>query len=57
MEILSPAQIFEYSVNVATAKTGRRFLSTVILAFLAGVFIAFGAEGSTMAASGLLSRS
>jgi formate/nitrite transporter len=54
MEILSPARILEYSVNVAAAKTGRSFLSTVILAFLAGVFIAFGAEGSTMAAFGLL---
>ena len=55
VETLPPARIFEYSVNVAAAKTGRDFFSTVILAFLAGVFIAFGAEGSTMAAFGLLS--
>jgi formate/nitrite transporter len=55
MEILSPAQILECSVNSGVAKTGRKFLSTALLAFLAGVFIAFGAEGSTMAAFGLLS--
>ncbi|MDR0402501.1 MAG: formate/nitrite transporter family protein [Treponema sp.] len=55
MEILPPARILEYSADIGALKTGRRFLSTVILAFLAGAFIAFGAEGSTMAASGLLS--
>ena len=55
METLSPAQILECSVTIGAAKTGRKFFSTVILAFLAGVFIAFGADGSTMAAFGLLS--
>ena len=56
MDILSPAQIFDYTVTVGVAKTNRRFLSTVVLAFLAGAFIAFGAEGSNTAAFTLLAR-
>ncbi|MDR0670404.1 MAG: formate/nitrite transporter family protein [Treponema sp.] len=56
MDILSPAQIFDYTVTVGAAKTGRKFLSTIVLAFLAGAFIAFGAEGSNMAAFNLLAK-
>ncbi|MDR2135363.1 MAG: formate/nitrite transporter family protein [Treponema sp.] len=56
MAILSPAQIFDHAVAAGVAKTGRKFLSTLVLAFLAGAFIAFGAEGSNMAAFNLLSK-
>jgi formate/nitrite transporter len=56
MDILSPAQIFDYAVAAGMTKTGRKLSSTIILAFLAGAFIAFGAEGSNMAAFNLLSK-
>jgi formate/nitrite transporter len=56
MAILSPARIFDYAAAAGAAKTDRKLLSVIVLAFLGGAFIAFGAEGSTTAAFNLLSK-
>jgi formate/nitrite transporter len=56
MEIRNPNQILEYTSDIGVTKTQRALLPTLILAFLAGVFIAFASEGSTMAAFNLFAN-
>jgi formate/nitrite transporter len=56
MESRTPVQILEYTSDVALGKAMRGKLSQLILAFFAGVFIAFAAEGSNMAAFNLFSN-
>jgi formate/nitrite transporter len=48
--------ILEYTSNAGLVKTQRKILSALILSFLAGVYIAFASEGSTMAAYNLLAK-
>lgn len=50
----SPEEIAEAFVVIAEKKVGRDHIKTMILAGLAGAFIAFAAEGSNMAAFNLL---
>jgi formate/nitrite transporter len=56
MEARTPAQILEYTSDVALAKVNRHKLGQLILAFFAGVFIAFASEGSNMAAFNLFAN-
>jgi formate/nitrite transporter len=56
MEARTPAQILEYTGDVAVAKALRGKAGQLILAFFAGVFIAFASEGSNMAAFNLFSN-
>ena len=56
MEARTPAQILEYTSEVALNKALRGKLGQLILAFFAGVFIAFAAEGSNMAAFNLFTN-
>jgi formate/nitrite transporter len=56
MEARSSAQILEYTSDVGVAKTQRSVAGQVILAFMAGVFIAFASEGSNMAAFNLFAN-
>jgi len=56
MEARNPNQILEYTSDIGVIKAQRPVSSTLILAFFAGVFIAFGAEGSTMAAFNLFAN-
>jgi formate/nitrite transporter len=56
MEARSPAQILEYTSDVGVAKAQRGILGQLILAFMAGVFIAFASEGSNMAAFNLFAN-
>ena len=56
MEVRTPAEILSYAGDVGVAKTQRKIPSLLILAFLAGVFIAFAAEGSNMAAYNLFAN-
>jgi len=49
-------EILEYTSNAGIVKTQRKTLSVLILAFLGGAYIAFAAEGSTMAAYNLLAN-
>jgi len=56
MEIKNPNQILEYTSDIGVTKTQRALLPMLILAFLAGVFIAFASEGSTMAAFNLFAN-
>jgi formate/nitrite transporter len=53
-KIIKPDALFEVSLTAAEGKAKGGFLKLLILAILAGAFIAFGAEGSSMAAYGLL---
>jgi formate/nitrite transporter len=53
-KILKPDEILEVSLGVAEAKARGGFVKLLVLAVLAGAFIAFGAEGSSLAAYGLL---
>ncbi len=53
---LKPAEITEFVINLAQDKAGCSFQKLLILGFLAGVFIAFAAEGSNMAAFNLLAE-
>jgi len=55
MEAKSPVQTLEFTSNVSVAKVSRPLPAEFILAFFAGVYIAFGAQGSNMAAFNLLS--
>lgn len=48
-------EILKTSIEVSMSKASNTTGRILVLAFLAGVFIAFGAEGSTMAAYNLLS--
>jgi formate/nitrite transporter len=54
MEARSPVQVLEFTSDIGVAKVQRGKLAQLILAFFAGVFIAFAAEGSNMAAFNLL---
>jgi formate/nitrite transporter len=56
MEARTPAQILEYTSDVALTKALRGKLGQLILAFFAGVFIAFASEGSNMAAFNLFAN-
>jgi len=56
MEARSPNQILEFTSDNGTVKARRAVLPTLILAFLAGVFVAFASEGSSMAAFNLLAN-
>ncbi|MCL1837662.1 MAG: formate/nitrite transporter family protein [Treponema sp.] len=54
MEARSPVEILAYTSDTGLAKTQRKTSAVLVLAFLAGAFIAFAAEGSNMAAHNLL---
>jgi formate/nitrite transporter len=54
MEARNPLEILDLAGDVAAAKAARPLPAQAILGFLAGAFIAFAAEGSTMAAFNLL---
>jgi|TergutMp193P3_1026864.scaffolds.fasta_scaffold36056_3 formate/nitrite transporter len=54
MDARTPVEILSHVSDVGTAKAQKKILSLSILSFFAGVFIAFAAEGSTMAAHNLL---
>jgi formate/nitrite transporter len=56
METKSPQEILAYTSDVGVAKTERSISAQFILAFLAGVFIAFASEGSNMAAFNLFAN-
>ncbi|MCL2127184.1 MAG: formate/nitrite transporter family protein [Treponema sp.] len=56
MEARTPAEILVYASEAGLAKTRRKFPALMILAFLAGAFIAFASEGSNMAAHNLFAR-
>ncbi len=49
----SPAEITEFTTDLAVTKAGGRFSKLFILGILAGGFVAFGAESSNMAAFNL----
>jgi len=51
---LKPAQILEVSIDTAETKANSSLVRLAVLAFLAGAFIAFAAEGSNMASFNLL---
>jgi formate/nitrite transporter len=51
---LSPAEIAAYTEETGVKKAGLSVSKMLVLGMLAGVFIAFAAEGSTMAAFNLL---
>lgn len=51
---LSPAQTTQYALEAGVKKSSMPVSSILILAFLAGAFIAFASQGSTMAAFNLL---
>jgi formate/nitrite transporter len=54
MEIKTPAEILTYVSDTGLAKTQRKIHALLILAFLAGAFVAFASQGSNMAAYNLL---
>jgi formate/nitrite transporter len=56
MEARTPAEILAYTSDVGVAKAQRKTHALMILAFFAGAFIAFAAEGSNMAAYNLLAK-
>jgi len=56
MEARTPAEILEFTVGVGAAKAERPVPAQLILAFMAGAFIAFAAQGSNMAAFNLLAK-
>ena len=51
---LAPAEIAEYTANVAKTKASLPAAKMLVLGFMAGAFIAFASNGSTMAAHNLL---
>jgi formate/nitrite transporter len=53
-KVLKPAEILDFTINLAVDKVGGSFMKLLTLGFLAGAFIAFAAEGSNMAAFNLL---
>ena len=53
---LTPAETLQAAVNVGIGKANSSIGKLIILGFLAGAFIAFGAEASNMAAFNLLSN-
>lgn len=56
METRTPDEILEYVGGVGITKTRRKLPSVLILAFLAGAFIAIASQGSTMAAHNLFAK-
>jgi formate/nitrite transporter len=56
MKAKTPSEILSYTSEAGIVKTERAFYAEFILAFLAGVFIAFASEGSTMAAYNLFAN-
>jgi formate/nitrite transporter len=56
METKTPAEILAYASDAGLAKIQRKIPSVLILAFLAGAFIAFASEGSNMAAYNLFAK-
>lgn len=54
MKPLKPAEILDVSIETSVTKAGGSFGKLFVLAFLAGAFISFAAEGSNMAAFNLL---
>jgi formate/nitrite transporter len=56
METRTPAEILAYASDAGLAKVQRKIPSVLILAFLAGAYVAFASEGSTMAAYNLLAN-
>ncbi|GHV88855.1 formate/nitrite transporter [Spirochaetia bacterium] len=56
MEARSPAQILGYTSDAGVVKAERAVLGQFVLAFMAGVFIAFASEGSNMAAFNLFAN-
>jgi formate/nitrite transporter len=56
MDARSPAEILAYTSDAGVAKSERGIFAALILAFLAGAFIAFASEGSNMAAYNLFAR-
>lgn len=54
--ILTPAEIAEYTVGVGIKKTSQSAVKLFILGILAGAFIAFAAEGSNMGAYNLFAK-
>jgi formate/nitrite transporter len=55
-KILKPDEILEASLGAAEVKARGGFVKLLVLSVLAGAFIAFGAEGSSLAAYGLLAE-
>ena len=53
---LSPADIAAYTTDTAVKKANTGWSKLLVLGFLAGAFIAFASEGSTMAAFNLLAK-
>ncbi len=53
-QFLAPAEIVDAAIKAGKTKAERKFIPMLILAILAGAFIAFGAEASNMAAFNLL---
>lgn len=53
---LKPAEITDFTINIATDKVNGSFSKLLVLSFLAGAFIAFAAEGSNMAAFNLFAK-
>jgi formate/nitrite transporter len=56
METRTPAEIAAYASDAGLAKVRRKIPAVLILAFLAGAYVAFASEGSTMAAHNLLAN-
>jgi formate/nitrite transporter len=56
MEARTPAEILSYTGDAAAVKVKRSVPAQLILAFLAGAFIAFASEGSNMAAYNLFAN-
>jgi formate/nitrite transporter len=56
MEARSPAEILSYTSDAGVVKAGREPPRVLILAFMAGAFIAFASEGSNMAAYNLFAN-
>jgi formate/nitrite transporter len=56
MENRTPVEILAYASDAGLAKVQRKIPSLLILAFLAGAYVAFASEGSTMAAYNLLAK-
>jgi len=55
-QFLSPGEIAEYTVSAAQTKAASSAVKLLVLGFLAGVYIAFASNGSTMAAHNLLNN-
>ncbi len=55
-KLLKPAEITDFTINMAKDKVAGSFQKLLILGILAGAFIAFAAEGSNMAAFNLFAE-